>query len=84
MRRHSGAPATLVASLCLTSSTNLIPPASPHTTAIPNPTAQPPKIPSPVFDVDDDQARAAALGMEVNGFSFEGMDAPGMDYALNR
>ncbi|KAL4419296.1 hypothetical protein ABPG77_001628 [Micractinium sp. CCAP 211/92] len=37
-----------------------------------------------VFDVDDDQARAAALGMEVNGFSFEGMDAPGMDYALNR
>lgn len=42
--------------------------------------------PSPpaVFDVDDDQARAAALGMEVNGFSFEGMDAPGMDYALNR
>lgn len=40
--------------------------------------------PAAVFDVDDDQARAAALGMEVNGFSFEGMDAPGMDYALNR
>ncbi|PRW39290.1 Soluble starch synthase chloroplastic amyloplastic isoform A [Chlorella sorokiniana] len=37
-----------------------------------------------VFDVDHDAERAASLGMEVNGFSFEGMDAPGLDYALNR
>ena len=37
-----------------------------------------------MFDVDHDGERAAALGTEVNGFSFEGMDAPGMDYALNR
>ena len=37
-----------------------------------------------VFDVDHDEERAAAQGMQVNGFSFEGMDAPGMDYALNR
>lgn len=37
-----------------------------------------------MFDVDHDAERAAALGVEVNGFSFEGMDAPGMDYALNR
>ncbi len=37
-----------------------------------------------MFDVDHDAERAASLGMEVNGFSFEGMDAPGLDYALNR
>lgn len=41
-------------------------------------------FPCTVFDVDHDEERAAAQGMEVNGFSFEGMDAPGMDYALNR
>lgn len=40
--------------------------------------------PPAVFDVDHDAERAAAAGMEVNGFNFEGMDAPGMDYALNR
>ena len=40
--------------------------------------------PLAVFDVDHDAERAASLGMEVNGFSFEGMDAPGLDYALNR
>lgn len=37
-----------------------------------------------VFDVDDDEAKAAAAGMEVNGFSFDGADSAGMDYALNR
>jgi hypothetical protein len=37
-----------------------------------------------VFDVDHDEERAASVGREVNGFSFEGMDAEGMDYALNR
>ena len=37
-----------------------------------------------VFDVDDDVERAAHQGMETNGFSFEGTDAGGMDYALNR
>lgn len=37
-----------------------------------------------VFDIDHDEERAAAVGQEVNGFNFEGMDAPGMDYALNR
>ena len=37
-----------------------------------------------VFDVDHDKERAEAVGMAVNGFNFEGMDAPGMDYALNR
>ncbi|KAK2076899.1 hypothetical protein QBZ16_005127 [Prototheca wickerhamii] len=37
-----------------------------------------------VFDVDHDEERAAAEGMAVNGFSFEGTDAPGIDYALNR
>ncbi len=30
------------------------------------------------------QERAAAQGIEPNGFSFEGMDAAGLDYALNR
>lgn len=34
--------------------------------------------------MDHDAERAEAVGMEVNGFNFEGMDAPGMDYALNR
>lgn len=37
-----------------------------------------------VFDVDHDQERARALGLEPNGFSFEGADAAGVDYALNR
>jgi len=37
-----------------------------------------------VFDIDDDVDKAASRGMEVNGFSFEGSDAAGMDYALNR
>lgn len=37
-----------------------------------------------VFDVDTDAERAEALGYEVNGFSFDGSDAAGMDYALNR
>ncbi len=34
--------------------------------------------------MDHDAERAAAVGMQVNGFNFEGMDSPGMDYALNR
>ncbi len=37
-----------------------------------------------VFDVDTDEERARSLGYDVNGFSFEGSDAAGMDYALNR
>ncbi|GJP76945.1 hypothetical protein CLOP_g7390 [Closterium sp. NIES-67] len=39
-----------------------------------------------VLDVDSeaDRQRAAARGMEPNGFSFEGADAAGVDYALNR
>ena len=37
-----------------------------------------------VFDIDDDVERAAACGMQVNGYSFDGADAAGMDYALNR
>jgi len=37
-----------------------------------------------VFDIDDDVDRAAAQGMTVNGFSFEGADSEGIDYALNR
>jgi starch synthase len=37
-----------------------------------------------VFDVDTDRDRAAALGLEPNGFNFEGTDAPAIDYALNR
>jgi starch synthase len=37
-----------------------------------------------VFDVDDDAERAALQGMEVNGYSFDGADSGGMDYALNR
>ena len=37
-----------------------------------------------VFDVDDDVARAAGVGAPTNGFNFEGTDAAGVDYALNR
>ncbi|KAK9830489.1 hypothetical protein WJX72_012015 [[Myrmecia] bisecta] len=37
-----------------------------------------------VFDLDDDEERAQQHGMERNGFSFDGTDAGGMDYALNR
>ncbi|KAI5078701.1 hypothetical protein GOP47_0006372 [Adiantum capillus-veneris] len=37
-----------------------------------------------VFDVDHDHERAAYNGVEPNGFSFDGADAPGLDYALNR
>ncbi|GFH13657.1 uncharacterized protein HaLaN_09586, partial [Haematococcus lacustris] len=37
-----------------------------------------------VFDVDHEEQRAAAAGMETNGFVFESVDAAGMDYALNR
>ncbi|KAJ3689831.1 hypothetical protein LUZ61_018995 [Rhynchospora tenuis] len=37
-----------------------------------------------VFDVDNDKERAQAAGVEPNGFNFEGADASGVDYALNR
>jgi glycogen synthase len=37
-----------------------------------------------VFDVDDDKDRAQAQGLEPNGFSFEGADSSGVDYALDR
>ena len=37
-----------------------------------------------VMDIDNDTERAKALGLSLNGFSFEGTDAPGLDYALNR
>ncbi|KAL3519462.1 hypothetical protein ACH5RR_017611 [Cinchona calisaya] len=37
-----------------------------------------------VFDVDHDKERAEAHGLEPNGFSFDGADAGGVDYALNR
>ncbi|GBG67829.1 hypothetical protein CBR_g950 [Chara braunii] len=37
-----------------------------------------------VFDVDHDKDRAQHEGLEPNGFSFEGTDAGGLDYALNR
>ncbi|PNY12821.1 soluble starch synthase 3 chloroplastic/amyloplastic-like, partial [Trifolium pratense] len=37
-----------------------------------------------VFDVDHDRDRAQAQGLEPNGFSFDGADAGGVDYALNR
>lgn len=37
-----------------------------------------------VFDVDTDTERALSRGIETNGFSFEGADEMGMDYALNR
>ncbi|XP_010533814.1 PREDICTED: starch synthase 3, chloroplastic/amyloplastic [Tarenaya hassleriana] len=37
-----------------------------------------------VFDVDHDKDRAEAQGLEPNGFSFDGADSAGVDYALNR
>jgi glycogen synthase len=37
-----------------------------------------------VFDVDNDKDRAQAQGFEPNGFSFEGADTSGVDYALDR
>ncbi|XP_057986440.1 starch synthase 3, chloroplastic/amyloplastic isoform X2 [Hevea brasiliensis] len=37
-----------------------------------------------VFDVDHDKERAQAQGLEPNGFNFDGADATGIDYALNR
>ncbi|KAJ3693583.1 hypothetical protein LUZ60_009063 [Juncus effusus] len=37
-----------------------------------------------VFDVENDKKRAHASGVEPNGFSFDGADAAGVDYALNR
>ncbi|KAK6123928.1 hypothetical protein DH2020_042325 [Rehmannia glutinosa] len=37
-----------------------------------------------VFDVDHDNERAQACGLEPNGFNFDGADAAGVDYALNR
>jgi starch synthase len=37
-----------------------------------------------VFDVDNDRERAAAAGLQPNGFNFEGTDAGAMDYGLNR
>ncbi|KAK9268063.1 hypothetical protein L1049_010502 [Liquidambar formosana] len=37
-----------------------------------------------VFDVDNDKERAQAQGLEPNGFNFDGADAGGVDYALNR
>ena len=37
-----------------------------------------------VFDVDTDAERAAAAGLEPNGFSFDSTDTAGLDYALNR
>lgn len=37
-----------------------------------------------VFDVDHDNERAQARGLEPNGFNFDGADPAGVDYALNR
>ncbi|KAG8043554.1 hypothetical protein GUJ93_ZPchr0458g22821 [Zizania palustris] len=37
-----------------------------------------------VFDVNDDKDRAQEQGLEPNGFSFEGADINGVDYALDR
>lgn len=37
-----------------------------------------------VFDVDHDKERAQTQGLEPNGFNFEGADATGVDYAVNR
>ncbi|KAG2407001.1 Soluble starch synthase [Vigna angularis] len=37
-----------------------------------------------VFDVDHDKDRARAQDVEPNGFNFDGTDAAGVDYALNR
>jgi starch synthase len=37
-----------------------------------------------VFDVDHDQAKAEWEGVACNGFSFDGADFGGVDYALHR
>ncbi|KAJ6397126.1 hypothetical protein OIU77_022047 [Salix suchowensis] len=37
-----------------------------------------------VLDVDHDKEKAKAQGLEPNGFSFDGADSAGVDYALNR
>ena len=37
-----------------------------------------------VFDVDNDAERAAAAGIERNGYNFDGTAASGVDSALNR
>ncbi|KAL2339188.1 hypothetical protein Fmac_013634 [Flemingia macrophylla] len=37
-----------------------------------------------VFDVEHDRDRSQAQGLEPNGFNFDGSDAKGVDYALNR
>lgn len=37
-----------------------------------------------VFDIDDDVKKAQDVGLETNGFSFDGADTGGLDYALNR
>lgn len=37
-----------------------------------------------VFDVDHDKNRAQAQGLEPNGFSFDGADSSGVNYALDR
>ncbi|XP_019262354.1 PREDICTED: soluble starch synthase 3, chloroplastic/amyloplastic-like isoform X5 [Nicotiana attenuata] len=37
-----------------------------------------------VCAVDHDKERAQQCGLEPNGFSFDGADAVGVDYALNR
>lgn len=37
-----------------------------------------------VFDVDHDKERAQSQGLVPNGFNFEGADAAGVDYAVNR
>lgn len=37
-----------------------------------------------VFDVEHDKERAQSQGLAPNGFNFEGADAAGVDYAVNR
>ena len=37
-----------------------------------------------VFDVDDDQSRAAEAHVEVNGIAFDGTDEGALDYGLDR
>ncbi|CAH1439980.1 unnamed protein product [Lactuca virosa] len=37
-----------------------------------------------VFDVEHDKERAQSQGLSPNGFNFEGADAAGVDYAVNR
>lgn len=37
-----------------------------------------------VFDVEHDKERAQSQGLVPNGFNFEGADAAGVDYAVNR